>query len=282
MEHLTDVRTLEEYRRRLTEEEKSQATISKYMHDVQVFFGYLGKERYINKEKIILYKEYLIKNYALTSANSMLAALNSFLKMLGWHDCIVKAIKIQRENFRATEKEMSKEEYFRLLDAARKKGKHRLYLLMQTICATGIRISELRYITVESLGTGRAQVRSKGKSRTILLPGELQVKLKKYVRENEIRKGSIFITRSGQAVDRSNVCREMKALCEEAGVEREKVFPHNLRHLFACTYYKLKKDITHLADILGHANINTTRIYTLVSGEEEIRQLDRMGLVIQE
>lgn len=280
MEYLVNENMLEQFRQELANEEKSKVTIEKYVHDVSAFFFYLGEKAVVTKETVIAYKEYLVEHYALRSVNSMLAALNCFFKKVGWYDCIVKSLKIQKEAFRMPEKELTKEEYYKLLETAEKRGNLRLNLLMQTICGTGIRISELKYLTVEAVKKGRMQVRCKGKNRVVLLPVKLCGKLKQYIRENDIKSGSVFITRSGKPMDRSNICKEMKSLCEEAGISREKVFPHNLRHLFACTYYQLKKDISHLADLLGHSNINTTRIYTLTTGEEEVKQMEVMGLVV--
>lgn len=268
MAHLLEKTMLQEFQNQLKGEEKAQATIEKYVRDVSAFFAYVKEENEIDKYTVIAYKEYLTEHYAAASVNSMLAAVNAFLKMMGWHECTVKALKIQKEAFRARERDLTKAEYFRLLDAAGKKKNQRLYWMMQVLCATGIRVSELRYITVEALQTGCATVSSKGKQRTVLLSAPLCRKLRKYVAGQKITGGSIFVTRSGKPVDRSNICHEMKALCGEAGICREKVFPHNLRHLFAVTYYKMKKDISHLADLLGHASINTARIYTLVSSEE--------------
>ena len=268
MAHLLEKTMLQEFQNQLKGEEKAQATIEKYVRDVSAFFADVKEENEIDKYTVIAYKEYLTEHYAAASVNSMLAAVNAFLKMMGWHECTVKALKIQKEAFRARERDLTKAEYFRLLDAAGKKKNQRLYWMMQVLCATGIRVSELRYITVEALQTGCATVSSKGKQRTVLLSAPLCRKLRKYVAGQKITGGSIFVTRSGKPVDRSNICHEMKALCGEAGICREKVFPHNLRHLFAVTYYKMKKDISHLADLLGHASINTTRIYTLVSSEE--------------
>ena len=209
----------------------------------------------------------------------MLAAVNVFLRSLEWYDCIVKSLKIQKEAFREKERDLTKEEYYRLLSAAENKGDLRLSLIMQTICATGIRISELRFITVEAVKIGYARVYSKGKQRTVLLPEVLCRKLKSYRRERNLKKGSLFVTRNGRPMDRSNIYHAMRALCQDARVMGKKIFPHNLRHLFALTYYKVKKDISHLADLLGHSNINTTRIYTMVSGEEQARQLEFLGLV---
>lgn len=280
MEHLLTEAMCGEFRRKLEEDEKAEATIDKYVRDIKVFLAYVGGGGWISKATLIGYKEYLMSNYAASSVNSMLTAVNVFLKELGWYDCVVKSLKIQKEAFRAGERELTSEEYYQLLETADKKGNTRLCLIMQTLCATGIRISELKYITVESLNIGRTTVYCKGKQRTVLLPAVLSRKLRRYVRERKILNGAVFITRTGSAVDRSNICREMKALCEEAGIQREKVFPHNLRHLFAVTYYNAEKDLSHLADLLGHSSVNTTRIYTLVSSEEQARQIENLGLVI--
>ena len=199
---------------------------------------------------------------------------------MGWYDCIVRSVKVQKQAFRAEECELTKEEYYRLLHAAREKGNMRLYYIMQTICSTGIRVSELEFITVESLESGRARVHLKGKTRTVILTEKLCRELRGYAKERCVRSGSVFVTRSGRPVDRTNILHDMKALCVSAGVSREKVFPHNLRHLFACTYYQVEKDLSHLADLLGHSSINTTRIYTLVSSEKQARQIEFLGLVI--
>lgn len=279
MEHFLNEAMIDEFRLRLEEEEKSSATIDKYIRDVRTFFAYAGVTESINKTTMIAYKECLITKYAAASVNSMLTSVNIFLKEMNWHDCVVKILKIQKEAFRAKERDLTKEEYYRLVRAAEKKGNIRLSLIMQTIGSTGIRISELKYITVAAINMGYASVCSKGKRRTVLLPEALCQKLKHYVREKKIQRGSIFVTRTGKNVDRSNVCHEMKALGREAGVMKKKIFPHNLRHLFALTYYRAKKDISHLADLLGHSNINTTRIYTLVSGEEQAKQIEFLGLV---
>lgn len=279
MEHFLNEAMIDEFRLRLEEEEKLSATIDKYIRDVRTFFAYAGVTESINKTTMIAYKECLITKYAAASVNSMLTSVNIFLKEMNWHDCVVKILKIQKEAFRAKERDLTKEEYYRLVRAAEKKGNIRLSLIMQTIGSTGIRISELKYITVAAINMGYASVCSKGKRRTVLLPEALCQKLKHYVREKKIQRGSIFVTRTGKNVDRSNVCHEMKALGREAGVMKKKIFPHNLRHLFALTYYRAKKDISHLADLLGHSNINTTRIYTLVSGEEQAKQIEFLGLV---
>ncbi|MDO5425086.1 MAG: tyrosine-type recombinase/integrase [Eubacteriales bacterium] len=271
---------IEEFHKKLIEDEKSEATIEKYIRDVEAFFAFVGDEP-VTKETAMRYKEYLKKNYKPASVNSMLAAVNRFFREMGWFGCVVKALKIQREAFRSGERELSREEYFRLLAAARENGNTRLYLLMQTLCATGIRVSELPFITVEAARAGRSVVSLKGKTRTVLMPAALCRELKRYIKDRGLKSGSIFVTKSGRAMDRSNVLHEMKALCETAGVERKKVFPHNLRHLFACLFYQKEKDLSRLADLLGHSNVNTTRIYTCVSGAEQERQIEQLGLVME-
>lgn len=269
------------YRCKLIEDERSAATVKKYMRDLACFAAFVGQEP-VTKETAIRYKQHLAENYKPASVNSMLAAVNGFFKTMGWLDCLVKPLKIQRQTFRDRARELTREEYFHLLEEARARGRNRLYLLMQTICATGIRVSELPFITVEAVRQGSATVSLKGKTRKVLIPSALRRALRRYARGNGIRKGSIFVTRGGGPVDRSNILHDMKELCKGAGVDPRKVFPHNLRHLFACQYYKVVKDLSRLADILGHSNVNTTRIYTSVSGEEQARQLERLGLVLQE
>lgn len=270
-----------EFREKLVLDEKSDCTVKKYVRDVEAFYRFIGAEQ-VSKEKVIAYKNLLITRYAPASVNSMLAAINRFLKEQGWYDCTVKAVKIQGPIFRPKERELTKEEYYRLLRAAKKKHNMRLYLLMQTICSTGIRVSELPYITVEAVRQGMATVSLKGKTRQVLIPSSMICALSEYIRVNKIRRGSVFVTKNGSPLDRSNILHEMKALCSEAGVEKSKVFPHNLRHLFACIYYKAEKDITHLADILGHSSINTTRIYTNTSGTDQQLKLDSLGLVLEQ
>lgn len=280
MKHIISLESMEKFSEKMWEDERSKATVEKYLRDIRTFITFAGEECMIDKDTVIAYKTYLLEKYAPASVNSMLAAINSFFKENGWYDCVVKAIKIQKEAFRSGKKELTREEYYRLLQAAKRKENRRLYMLIQTICSTGIRVSELEYITVEAVHTRRAVVSLKGKTRTVILPIELCRELKQYIKENNIKSGTIFVTRNGKPMNRSNIWKEMKELCKSAGVDREKVFPHNLRHLFACTYYQLNKDITHLADILGHSNINTTRIYTLVSGEEQEKQISMLGLVV--
>lgn len=268
------------FKKNMKTEEKSQATIEKYLRDTKQFLEELGEGSEITKDRVIAYKESLAEMYAVTSANSKVAAVNCFLRTAGCEGCSVKSFKVQKNVFRTKERELTKEEYIRLVKTAQRHGKRQLGMLIQTICATGIRISELPYVTVEALYTRRAVVSLKGKTRIVLLPAELCRELTAYVRAENIRSGSIFVTRNGKPLDRSNIFHSMKKLCEDAEVDRDKVFPHNLRHLFAVTYYKAEKDVCHLADILGHSSINTTRIYTIISCEEQEQQINGLGLLI--
>ena len=279
MEHYLDNSLSELFRCRLIEDERSTATIEKYLRDLHAFRVFAGGA-VICKQLVVQYKQHLIEHYAPASVNSMLAAVNRFFKEMEWYDCIVKPLKIQRQSFRSEDRELTKAEYLRLLSAANSLKKQRLLLLMQTLCSTGIRISELRFITVEAAHSGSATVSLKGKTRRVLIPKALRKALRQYARAQGISSGPIFISSKGNPLDRSNVLHEMKALCTTAKVQRRKVFPHNLRHLFACLYYKAEKDLSHLADILGHASINTTRIYTCTSSDMQIRQIERLGLVI--
>jgi site-specific recombinase XerD len=263
----------------LKAEEKSQNTIEKYARDVATFVKFLGKDN-ITKEKVIEYKSKLITDdYAVRSINSMLASINSLFAFLGWHELKVKSIKLQRQIYCPEEKELTKAEYLRLVNTAKQKGNERLCLLIQTICSTGIRVSELPYITVEAVRHGAAVVSLKGKTRSVFIVRELQKKLLRYAAEHKITSGAIFVTRNGKPMSRTNIWREMKNLCNEAGVSTRKVFPHNLRHLFARTFYGIEKDIAKLADILGHSNINTTRIYIISTGDEHRKKLESMRLV---
>lgn len=270
--------TLERFAKHLQEEEKSKATMEKYLRDIRRFIKFAdGRE--ISKGLTIEYKSQLQENYAIASANSMIAALNSFLRFAGLDACCVKQFKVQRKIYCPEEKELSREEYFRLVNAAKARGNERLSLLIETICATGIRVSELQYITVEAVQHSEATVNCKGKTRTIFIPNRLQKKLLRYIREQKMISGAVFVTRTGKPMNRCNIWREMKALCESAGIASGKVFPHNLRHLFARIFYGIEKDIVKLADILGHSSINTTRIYIVTTGEEHRRQIDRMQLI---
>ena len=259
-------------------EEKSGATVEKYLRDVRAFSVFVGG-RSVTKEVVMAYKQALLeKGYAVRSINSMLASLNSFLDFRFWQDCKVKNLRVQQQTYCAEEKELTKAEYLRLLAAA--EHQPRLRLILETICGTGIRVSELRYFTVEGVSRGRISVRCKNKTRIILLPGKLRDLLLAYAKKNGIRSGGIFITRSGKPLNRSNIWAQMKALCEKARVKASKVFPHNLRKLFARTFYQLEKDIAKLADILGHSSVNTTRIYIMSTGTEHRRKIERLGLVL--
>ena len=264
----------------LKNEEKSENTVEKYIRDIRAFAAYVGNVE-ITKETVISYKNKLLsENYAARSINSMLASLNSLFTFLGWADCKVKSIKLQRQIYCPEEKELTKAEYMRLVHTAKQKGNERLNLLIQTICGTGIRVSELQYITVESVKCGEAVVSLKGKTRSVFIVKELQKKLLRYAAEQKITSGAIFITRNGKPMSRTNIWREMKSLCEQAGVNPQKVFPHNLRHLFARTFYGIEKDIAKLADILGHSSINTTRIYIITTGNEHRQRMENMWLII--
>lgn len=284
-------RELKEFEEYLICGEKSRGTIEKYLRDVRTFLRFLktegtkepvGPEEVsgITKEKTIAWKESLVRSgYAAATVNSMLASLNSFLRFHGLFSLCVRPLRRQRRIFRDRRRELSKEEYLRLVRAAEETGKRRLSFILQTIASTGIRISELRFITAESLRTRRAEVNCKGKQRTVLLTGELCRKLMRYCREEGIAGGPVFITKNGNPVNRSNIWTEMKRLCSRAGVEPDKVFPHNLRSLFARVFYSLKRDIAKLADLLGHSSIDTTRIYIMESGREHERLVEKMGLV---
>ena len=269
---------IKKFRRYLIEEEKAAATVEKYIRDINVFADWLG-EKELDKETVLIYKENLTQNYAPASVNSVLSSLNSFFTFNEWYKLRVKNLKIQKQIFANKDNELTKEEYERLLTAAKSKGNEQLYFLMQTICSTGIRVSELCYITVESLKSQKAQINLKGKMRDVILPKELCKMLLKYSKEQKIASGSVFVSRNGKPIDRSNIWKMMKALCESAGVARAKVFPHNLRHLFARTFYSIQKDIVRLADILGHSSVNTTRIYTMETGETHRRQIQKLGLL---
>lgn len=263
----------------LRNDEKSEATIEKYMRDLRHFQKFAAGKQ-INKTLILVYKAELEKEYALVSANSMLAALNSFLRFADWTDCCVRQFKIQKKAYCSEEKELTKEEYLSLVRTAENKRNERLSLLIQTICGTGIRVSEVKYITVEAVQRGEAVVSCKGKTRTVFIVSALCRKLLRYAKTQGIKSGTIFATKNGKPMNRSNIWHEMKSLCKQAGVSADKVFPHNLRHLFARSFYSIEKDIAKLADILGHSNINTTRIYIISTGAEHRRKMENMRLII--
>ena len=273
---LSEIKKFEAY---LKEEERSAATIEKYMRDVRLFVSFV-RDSEIDKQRVLDYKSKLGAEYAVSSANSMIAAMNCFLRFCGWCELCVKQFKTQREAYCSEEKELTRAEYIRLLDAAKANRNIRLNLIIQTICGTGIRVSELEYITVEALRSGEATVNCKGKIRRIFIVPELKKKLLGYVKERGIKTGTVFVTRGGKPVSRNSIWKDMKALCEQANVSPSKVFPHNLRHLFARTFYGIEKDIAKLADILGHASINTTRIYIVTTGAEHKRKMQNMRLII--
>ena len=271
---------VQSFKKYLQEEEKSSNTIEKYLRDVQAFVVHLNGAE-VTKEVVVSYKNKLLsKSYATRSINSMLASLNSLFLFLGWTDLKVKSIRLQRQIYCSEEKELTKAEYMRLVNTAKQKGNERLNLILQTICGTGIRVSELQYITVEAVKCSEAVVSLKGKTRSVFIVKELQKKLLRYAAEQKIHSGCIFITRTGKPISRTNIWREMKGLCEQAGVNPQKVFPHNLRHLFARIFYGIEKDIAKLADILGHSSINTTRIYIISTGDEHRRRMEHMRLII--
>ncbi len=272
--------TISKYIAYLKTEEKADATIEKYVRDITAFVKFLGGKA-LTKELAVEYKKQLLgSDYAKRSVNSIIASLNGLFDFLNKHNCKLKTIKIQRQAFCSEERELTKAEYTRLIRTAQQKGNERLNLLIQTICGTGIRVSELKFITVEAVQKGEATVSLKGKTRTVFIVKDLKKKLLCYIAEQRITNGAVFITRTGKPVSRTNIWREMKSLCESAGVNPNKVFPHNLRHLFARTFYGIEKDIAKLADILGHSSINTTRIYITTTADEHRRRMENMRLVI--
>lgn len=273
---------IRDYEEFLEEQEKSRCTVQKYMRDIRKFYRTLSDDKQFEKKQVMQYKEMLKETYALSSVNSMLVALNGFLKYIGAEKACVKTCRQQRQIFLPEERELTKEEYFRLLNAAGSRHNQRLYHILQTICGTGIRISELPYITVEGVRKGRIIVNAKDKYRVICLNRALCEQLLKYCEQAGIQSGSIFITRHGNPVDRNNVWTDMKKLCAKAGVEKEKVYPHNLRHLFARTFYEQEKDVVRLADILGHSSVETTRIYTKISQSSLNREFLELGLIKNE
>lgn len=277
--HKIELTQIEQYRYSLLDREYAPATIEKYMQIVSVFYNTLN-DRQISKEAVLGYKKKLLSEHAATSVNGMLAALNSFFNFLDWQDCKMKPVKIQHFTCRDENKELTREEYHRLLRTATANGQIRLCCLLETICSTGIRVSEVQYITVEALRSGRAEVRNKGKVRVIFLPKALCEKLKAYCRKHKIESGAVFVTRNGKPIDRSNIWAMMKQLAVKAGVDAAKVFPHNLRHLFARLFYEQHHDLDHLAVVLGHSNVNTTRIYTQTCESVYYGQVEALHLLL--
>nr|WP_295956147.1 tyrosine-type recombinase/integrase [uncultured Agathobaculum sp.] len=263
----------------LRREERSKSTVEKYSREISLFLQWLDG-RSIDQEQVIQWKHHLMEmDYTPSTINGMLVALNRFLVFIGHPECKVATLKLQRRLFREEKRDLTKEEYVWLIETARAKGKERLALLMETICATGIRVSEVQYITVEAAQQGRTEISLKGKIRTILLPGKLCKKLLKYAKKKKTVSGKIFLTRNGTGLSRKQIWAEMKAICKAAGVAASKVFPHNLRHLFAKTFYRVTHDVAKLADLLGHSSIETTRIYLISSGAEHEKLLCRLQLV---
>ena len=278
-ERTIDAALTESFATHLRDAERSAATLEKYLRDVRGFAEWMAG-RAVNREEVLAYKKHLGEVYAVTGANSVIAALNVFFRFCGWYDFTMRQFRVQRAAFCGEERELSRAEYARLVHVAKKRQNERLYLMLQTICATGIRVSELEYITVEAVRCGRAEVRCKGKERFVFLVSALQKKLLRYVRAKGIVSGSVFVTRTGRPIGRCNVWREMKGLCSEADVLPGKVFPHNLRHLFARCFYKLEKDMAKLADLLGHSNINTTRIYIVTTAREHRQKMEHLHLIL--
>ena len=272
-------KAIAEFKEHLILEERSTVTVEKYIRDVKAFSAYTQNTA-VTKETVISYKKHLQEIYAVRSVNSMLASINSLFMFLGWHDLKVKSLKLQQQVFCPEEKELTKAEYTRLCRTAQHKRNKRLNLILQTICGTGIRVSELQFITVEAVKNGEAVVNCKAKTRSVFIVKELKQKLLCYAAEQGIKSGMIFVTRTGKPISRTNIWREMKALCDEANVNPQKVFPHNLRHLFARVFYGIEKDIAKLADILGHSSINTTRIYIISTGTEHRQRMESMRLII--
>lgn len=268
-----------QYKEYLVLEERSSATIEKYVRDVKAFALFVN-DREITKETVIAYKKALQEKYAVRSINSMLASINSMFSFLGWNELKVKSLKLQRQVFCSEEKELTRPEYIRLCRAAERKNNERLGLILQTLCSTGIRVSELRHVTVEAMKQNKIVVNCKAKIRTVFIVKALKRKLLRYIAEKGIKSGAIFVTRTGKVINRTSVWREMKALCIDADVDPEKVYPHNLRHLFARVFYDGEKDIVKLADVLGHSNIDTTRIYIVSTGREHCEKMENMRLII--
>ena len=271
---------IQAYAENLHMEEHSESTVRKYANALTSFYEWLAEDKSVTKERLLLWKAEIGAKNAASTVNVMISAVNSFLAFMSWDNLRVKQVKTQRRIYRDKDRELTKSEYMRLLNAARNKGNLRLYYLMQTLGSTGIRVSELPYITLEALRNGSAVVDCKGKQRTVLIPKKLRKLLLSYCETAGIVSGSVFVTRSGKPLNRSNIWRELQGVCAAARVDARKVFPHNFRHLFAVTFYRMEKDIAKLADLLGHASINTTRIYIMESGAEHERRIEKLGLVV--
>ena len=279
MEKHVTPKELSDFARRLREDERSASTIENYLRHIRAFAAW-ARERHVTKDLAAAWKEYLVAQYRPGTVNTMLVSLNRFFGFLGWYDCQVKTLRIQRRLFREDSKELAREEYARLVSAAQSSGRERLVLLLETICSTGIRVSEVKYITVEALKLGKAEISLKGKIRTILLPNKLCRKLLKYAKKQKTVSGEVFLTRNGTGMSRKQIWAEMKSICAKAKVAASKVFPHNLRHLFARVFYKACHDVAKLADVLGHSSMETTRIYLISTGVEHAHTLERLRLIL--
>ena len=269
---------IKSFQAELIKQERAAATIEKYMHDIRTFYAWLGN-REVTPETVHEWKKSLTERFSPGTVNGKLAALNALFTFTGWTDCRARSLKLQRRAFRDDARELTRDEFYRLVTTAERLGKDRLALLLEAIGSTGVRVSEVKYFTVEAACRGAAEIALKGKIRTILLPGKLCRKLLKYARKQKIASGEIFLTRSGKPINRKQIWAEMKALCKQAGVAPGKVFPHNLRHLFAQTFYHQTHDVVKLADVLGHSSLTTTRIYLISTGEEHQRELEKLKLV---
>lgn len=278
--HIVTLSLIQEYGNALFEEERSKSTIEKYMRDVRAFYEFLPEGKQVSKTEVIEYKLHLSYRYKASSINSMLVALNGFFYFMKWEECRVKLLKVQKSAFRSSAEGLTQEEYKKLIETAEASGKKQMAVLLQTMCSTGIRVGELQSITVEAVERGKAVIQNKGKNRVILIPKELGRLLKDYCSRQGIESGIIFVTCHGKPLDRSNIWREMKKLGLMAEIELQKVFPHNLRHLFAITYYEKEKNIIYLSDIMGHSSVETTRIYTSIDEMEHYRKISEMGLVL--
>ena len=269
---------LKSFQAELIKQERAPATIEKYMHDIRTFYSWLGN-REVTPETVHEWKKSLTERFSPGTVNGKLAALNALFTFTGWTDCRARSLKLQRRAFRDDARELTRDEFYRLVNTAERLDKERLALLLEAIGSTGVRVSEVKYFTVEAVRLGRAEIALKGKIRTILLPGKLCRKLLKYARKQKIASGEIFLTRSGKPINRKQIWAEMKALCKQAGVEPGKVFPHNLRHLFAQTFYHQTRDVVKIADVLGHSSLSTTRIYLISTGAEHRKELEKLQLV---
>ena len=280
MQYIMTEENIKAYAKNLRLEERSEATVIKYNLALKRLYDYLPEGKSVTKEILLAWKDYIQAGNAASTVNVMISAVNGFCQFLGWVGLRIKQVKTQRNVYRDPRRELTKQDYMCLLQAALASGNLRIFYLMQTLAASGIRISELPFITVEALKAGSATVNCKGKLRKVFIPKQLRKKLLEYCRDRNITSGSVFVAKSGNPMSRSNIWRDLRKLCKAAGVDPHKVFPHNFRHLFAVTYYRQEKDVAKLADLLGHASINTTRIYIMESGEEHERQIERLGLVL--